>query len=69
MIEGMEKVNWLQVFSNGLIITFPLLLGGYVAWKRLWWLLGEYRPHAHGEKAGPLAAESIRYPRTMNGKR
>lgn len=65
----MDKVNWLQVLSNGLIITFPLMLGGYVAWRQLWWLLAEYRPHAHGERDGALHTEGIRYPRSMKNGR
>jgi hypothetical protein len=64
-----QHVNWIQVLMNGLVVTVPLLLGGYVGWKKLWWTLTEYRPHLHSEEKGTLKAECIHYPRSMNGER
>lgn len=50
-------------------IVGPLMLGGYVAWRKLWWVLAEFRPHTHGEKNGaPLTEAGINYPRSMNEK-
>jgi len=68
MMQAQQSVNWTQALTNATMIVIPILIGGYLAWKRLWWVLGEYRPHLHDEKDGPLRAEGIRYPRIMKGK-
>jgi len=65
MMQVPQVVNWTQTIANAAMIVVPILLGGYVAWKKLWWVLTEYRPHLHEELEGPLKAERIRYPRTL----
>jgi len=53
---------------QAVFIVAPLLIGGFIAYKKLWWILTEYRPHVHVEgKTQALTASGIRYPRTMNG--
>ncbi len=58
-------MNWqtigIQLALNALLFLVP----GYLAYKRLSWILNEHRPHTHGEKEGPLTAEGVRYPREM----
>jgi len=56
-------VNWSQLGMQALIIVLPLLGGLYIAYKRLTWVLTEYRPHTHLEKQGGLTVDGIRYPR------
>jgi hypothetical protein len=63
-----QTIDWTRIILQALFIVVPIIGTGYLAYKRLWWTLGEYRPHAHGEKDGPLTVDGIRYPRSMNGK-
>ena len=63
------EINWQHVITEGLVYLIPTFLGGYWAFRKLMWILGEYRPHLHEEKDGPLGAEGIRYPRTLNGQK
>ena len=61
-------INWWSIAAQAAFTVAPLLVGGYIAYKRLWWILSEHLPHTHGEKHGNLTVDGIRYPRAMNGK-
>jgi hypothetical protein len=63
-----HTINWWQVLVQAGFTTIPMLIGGYIAYKRLWWILTEHLPHTHVETHGNLTVDGIRYPRTMNGK-
>lgn len=68
MVDETNSISWWRIIIQAGFIVIPLLLGGYVAWKRLWWVLTEYRPHYHTEDDAPLHAAGIRYPRSMRDK-
>lgn len=63
------SIDWTDVLARAAVdatfVVVPLLGTGYIAWKKLWWMLGEHRPHTHREKAGPLQVDGINYPRGM----
>ncbi len=63
----LEGVNWPHLIAEIVFIGGPVLAGGYIGYRKLWWILNEHRPHTHVEHAGPLHAEGILYPRSMNG--
>jgi hypothetical protein len=65
-----EAINWPHIAAEAIVILGPLLGGGYLAYKKLWWILSEHRPHTHGEKGSrvPLTTAGIRYPHSMNGR-
>ena len=66
------ELNWprllLQAAVSALFIVTPVIMAVWIGYKKLWWTLSEYRPHAHSEKKGNLEAENIRYPRHMRDK-
>ena len=62
-----EPLNWTHTLTEGAIILGPVLLGGWLAFRKVMWTLGEYRPHLHQEKDGPLHAKGIQYSRQFNG--
>lgn len=60
-------INWPQILVEAGVTLGPVLLMGYLAYRKLTWTLGEFRPHRHQEKHGQLQASGIVYPRSMNG--
>jgi hypothetical protein len=62
-----HTINWTQLLLQGGIVVVPVLIGGWLAMRRLMWLLTEFRPHLHEEREGALHADGVRYPRSMNG--
>lgn len=63
-----SPIDWNRLLLQAAFVVGPLLLVGYVGYRKLWWILQEHRPHTHGEEKGALHAEGIRYPRMMNGR-
>lgn len=64
---NVPSLDWNHILTEGAVIVVPILIGGYVAFKRITWYMREFRLHNHGEKKGPLQAEGIIYPRGLNG--
>lgn len=64
----MDHINWQYVFAEAVVTIIPLALLGWVGYRKLWWILQEFRPHGHDEKEGTLHVSGIRYPRTLNGR-
>lgn len=64
----MGDVKWMQVVIEAVLVLAPMLTATYLGFKKMNWILGEYRPHTHIEEEGPLHVRGIRYPRT-NGNR
>lgn len=63
-----QTMNWQHILIEGAIYLVPTLGVGYLGYRKLLWVLSEYRPHLHEEEKGePLYESGIRYPRTMNG--
>lgn len=67
------QIEWVHIAVEGAVVVGPLLGGGYLAFRKLMWVLSEFRPHAHTERKspdskGPLFAENIVFPRSMNGR-
>jgi len=63
-----QSIDWTRIILQALFIVVPIIISGYLAYKRLWWILAEFRPHSHDEKEGNLTVDGIRYPRSMNDK-
>ena len=75
-----DSVNWSKVLLQSVIsaafIVVPILLAGWLGYKKLWWTLTEYRPHRHSEDNGhtsslmdSLTVEGIQYPRNMRDRK
>lgn len=59
-----------RMATQAAFIVAPILFAGYMGYRKLWWILMEYRPHSHTERRNQQLNESgIRYPRTMTDTR
>jgi hypothetical protein len=64
----LNSLNWSHIAVEGAVYLIPTLGALYLGFRKLMWVLGEYRPHLHEEKKGEaLTADGIRYPRAFNG--
>ena len=64
----MDPINWQHILVEAAVVLVPTLGGGYLGYRKLMWILSEYRPHLHEEEKGEALYEhGIRYPRHFNG--
>ena len=63
-----QHLQWQHIAIEGAVYLIPTLGALYLGYKKLMWMLGEFRPHLHEEEKGqPLHENGIRYPRQFNG--